>query len=84
MKTSELIKKLQDIIEQHGDNDLRFTAHDYFTSYGREITTNLKTDCQRRTMNEGYVTNSDTKTTTIQFWVSTDMDGKKPKIIFRK
>jgi hypothetical protein len=83
MKISELIKKLQHIVNTKGDKDLYFTVKDSYSIYGEEMqlslkvgeTTGLPSDF------EGFTINGDR--ITIKFSLS-NYDNKKSKITFRK
>ena len=80
MKISELIKKLETIKENHGDNNLRFTVKDFYSKYGEEMDTHLSVG------ENGYwsgLTSVDS-TTTLMFYLLEGFDEKKPKITFRK
>lgn len=85
MKISELIKKLEILKSKHGDNELRFTANDSFSIYGKELDFDLKVGDTNDLPSDwwGSVTNSDTNTTTLKFYIHVE-DNKKSKIIFRQ
>lgn len=79
MKISELIKKLETIKDNHGDNHLRFFVNDYYSVYGKQMTTHLSVG------EDGHwsgVTSAN-GSTTLDFYLM-EYDGKKPKITFRK
>ena len=82
MKISDLIRKLESLKEKHGDNELRFTVRDFYSKYSEEMTTRLKTGESGPFDWEDVATNGNR--TTIHFRLSENMEGKKPKIIFRK
>jgi len=85
MKTSELIKKLQILLEKHGDNELEFKIKDYFMN-GRDLgndcsfdlrvgdTTGFPTDWNAVSSHSGF---------TFFSLRLKDQDGKKPKIMYR-
>ena len=84
MKLSELIKKLESLKEKHGDNELRFTVRDYYSRYGEDMITTLRAGENTGLPSdwEGVATNGGQ--TTIQFHLTENSEGKKPKITFRK
>ena len=85
MKISDLITKLESLKEKHGDNNLRFTVKDYYSLYGEEMTTGLKCGETNNFPSDWQdVASNGSGTTTISFSLSENMDGKNPKITFRK
>lgn len=85
MKISELIKKLQSLKEKNGDNELEFFVSDYYSRSAKKMTTNLK--CGE---NDDLPTDWEDVTTPknglslIFFHLDHDMEGKNPKITYRK
>lgn len=84
MKLTELIKKLQHILDTKGDKDLYFTVKDYFTVYDEEMNLNLKVGNETGMPSdfEGYTINGNGMT--IKFTLNENFDSKKPEVIFRK
>ena len=84
MKTSELIKKLESLVEKHGDHELLFTVKDYYSIYGEQMHINLRcgettdkpSDWNDVLTTAGY--------TTLRFHLSSGFGGTHPKITYRK
>lgn len=83
MKTSELINKLQILLDKHGDKELEFKVKDHYSIYGKEMyfdlkvgdSTNLPSDWCGCWVTDNYLR--------LDFNLST-LEGKYPKITFRK
>jgi hypothetical protein len=84
MTTSELIKKLQILKEKHGDNELRFTVKDYYSIFGKEMTIDLRVGDTTGMPTDWNGVSSNGTQTTLQFGLSKNIEGKNPKITFRK
>ena len=83
MKTSQLIKKLQSLMENHGDNELEFYVNDYYSRYGNEMVTDLKCGENSDMPSDWSGVSSNGNRTMISFHLK-NKEGMKPKITFRK
>lgn len=83
MKISDLIKKLEILKEKHGDSELRFTAQDYYSTYGDSMSLTLNVG-DNGNPHDWFGTSTNDGLTTINFYLNKDSEGKKPKITFRK
>jgi hypothetical protein len=83
MKISELIKKLESLKEKHGDNNLRFTVKDVYSTYGEEMITLIKCGEETNLPSDWQDVSTNGNMSTINFHLL-EYDGKKPKITFRK
>ena len=82
MKATELISKLQGIVDYYGDKEVRLTVRDNYSVYGEEAEINLifKSDGKRVVDYGGYCINGN------QLTIKSSLKqnyGKKPKITFR-
>jgi hypothetical protein len=85
MKTSELIKKLQILQDEHGDSELRFTTQDSYSIYGEEMTLDLRVgETTGKPSDYNGFAHDGNGWTTLQFSLSKNYEGKNPKITFRK
>ena len=84
MKTSELIKKLQSLLKTHGDKNLIFNVKDFYSIYGQEMTTNLRCGEETGLPSDWQSVYTMGNTTRIDFNLTKNLEGKNPKIIFRK
>ena len=85
MKISDLIKNLELLKENHGDNELKFTVKDYYSIHGENMVTHLKCGENNGTStNWQDVFSNGNGLTTIVFHLSQNTEGKSPKITFRK
>jgi hypothetical protein len=79
MKATELIDKLQKLVERDGDSEIIFLVGDYFTAYGHEAKSfgyDPKRYWEYTTFNPG------TKETRFSIWLEPNRENKKPKVIF--
>jgi|GEM_PF-5851149 len=79
MKTSELKKVLETLIEKHGDQEIRIDVRDYFSKYGSYATIDVDTT--------GHIwhgifcpTENEVR---LDVHLEDNIDGKHPKITFR-
>ena len=82
MKTTELIKSLQQIVEYYGDKDLRFTVKDSFSKFGSEANMDFifEKNGDKITDYGGYTITENQLSIKISI---KNENGKKPKITFR-
>lgn len=84
MKTTELITKLQSLVKKHGDKELRFTVSDHYSRHGNKMYTMLSCGENTGLPSDWQDVFTNDKITTISFHLEKDIDGKSPKVTFRK
>lgn len=81
MKISDLIRKLEILKKEHGDNELLFFVKDYYSLYGEQMSFTLNVGEK----GEGWSgMNSHHGITNLHFGIKDNYEGKHPKITFRK
>lgn len=83
MKNSELIKKLQILLEKHGDNEIAFSVRDHYSRYGESATLNLKVGDTDKLGLDWYGCFTNNGRTTLELHLDQNHENKNPKITFR-
>lgn len=83
MKTTDLIHKLQVLLEKHGDKELEFRVKDHYSRYGAEMDFNLQVGDTTGIPSHWFGSFTTDNWLRLDFSLKS-VDGKNPKITFRK
>lgn len=84
MKNSELIRKLHIIQTIHGDTEIHFSVIDHYGRDGYPARMVLQVGDTTGKSSDWFGSFSSAGETTINLYLHTDKEDKKPKITFRK